>query len=76
MDELFDQASREDLELALDCMYDSNLFDLNVLNEVVIRVALDSSLQDQLSWLVHCDWDLTHAKLTYKPGSIIKGWSP
>ena len=65
MNPIFHTSSRSDLELALDCIYDRQLFDENVGNEVVIMFYLDSELQNQLHRLVECERDLTHAILTY-----------
>jgi len=62
---MFHTCSRDDLQSALDCIYDSKLFDENVWNEIVCMVAMDSDLQHQLHWLAECEWDLTHAILTY-----------
>jgi len=67
MNPIFHTCSRDDLQLALDCIYDRQLFDENVGNEIVIMFYLDSELQNQLHWLVECEWDLTNAILTYVP---------
>jgi hypothetical protein len=67
MDPIFTPTNLQDLILALDCLYDSELFDEHILNETVVAVYMDSSLQDQLHWLAKCEWDLTHAILTYVP---------
>jgi len=67
MNPIFHTCSRDDLELALDCIYDRQLFEENVLNEIVLLIYVRRDLQHQLHWLVECEWDLTHAILTYVP---------
>ena len=73
MHHLFDQASTQHLHLALACLHDRQLFKDNVLIPVVVQIFLDNDLQHQLHWLAHCDWDMTMARLTYDPQSLLPG---
>jgi hypothetical protein len=65
MDPIFKEYSIGELQLALDCIYDSHLAQENQDHELVCSVLMDSYLQSQLHWLADCNWDLALACLSW-----------